>query len=150
MDIIAQSNLNAAMLNAVARAALGRATCGVSVGGGLSRIHLLNHNLPEQQRASDVLNHFGTLSLTAERSRISAGDANPIVSCADERIAADRQLAYQVYRDGEIIAQGKLDVIGGKASLTLSAPEIGVHDVFLYQLAGQFASGSLQIQVDAP
>ena len=150
MEIIAQGNLNSTMLNAVARAALGQATCGVSVGGGLSRIHLLNHNLPEQQRASDVLNHFGSLSLTADLSRMSAGAADPVVRCADERIAADSQLAYLVFRDGAIIAQGRLDVIGGQASLTLSAPEVGVHDVFLYQLAGQFASGSLRIQVDAP
>lgn len=150
MEIIAQGNLNSAMLNAVARVALGQATCGVSVGGGASRIHLMNHNPPEQQRASDVLNHFGSLSLTADQSRMSAGGADPVVSCADTRIATDSQLAYLVLRDEAIIAQGRLDVIGGQCSLTLSAPEVGVHDVFLYQLAGQFASGSLRIQVDAP
>ena len=149
MDIIAQSNLNPEMLNAVARAALGPATCGVSVGGGQSRIHLVNHNPPEQQRASDALNLFGSLSLSTGRSRMRAGEPDPVVRCADERIAADRQLAYLVLRDGAIIAQGKLDVIGGQASLTLSAPAPGVHDVFLYQLAGQFASGSLRIRVDA-
>lgn len=150
MDIIGQSNLNTAMLNAVARAALGKATCGVSVGGGLSRIHLMNHNLPDQQRASDVLNQFGTLSVTADLTNMRAGDADPVVRCADERIAADSQLAYLVLRDDDVITQGKLAVIGGQASLTLSAPEVGLHDVFLYQLAGQFSSGSLRIQVDAP
>ncbi len=150
MEIIAQSNLNTAMLDAVARAALGQATCGVSVGGGRSRIHLLNHNLPEQQRASDVLNHFGSLSLTADVTRMSAGDADPVVRCADERIAGDSQLGYLVLRDDAVITQGKLDVNEGRASLTLSAPEVGVHDVFLNQLAGQFASGALRITVDAP
>ena len=149
MEIIAQSNLNSAMLNAVARAALGTATCGVSVGGGRSRIHLVNYNLPEQQRASDVLNHFGSLSLTADKSSMRAGEPDPVVRCADERIAADSQLAYLVFRAGEIIAQGRVDVIGGQSALTLAAPEIGVHDVCLYQLAGQFASGSLRIHVDA-
>ena len=150
MEIIGQSNLNSAMLDAIARAALGKATCGVSVGGGVSRIHLMNHNLPEQQRASDVLNHFGSLALTADMTSMSAGDADPVVRCADERIAADSQLAYLVLRDDETIAQGKLAIIGGQASLTLSALEVGVHDVFLYQLGGQFASGSLRILVDAP
>ncbi len=150
MEIIAKSNLNAAMLNAVARAALGKATCGVSVGGGMSRIHLINHNLPEQQRASDALNHFGSLALSADKSSMRLGDADPVIRCADERIAADSRLAYLVLRDGEISAEGKLVVSGGQASLTLSAPEVGIHDVFLYQLAGQFASGSLRIRVDAP
>lgn len=149
MDIIAQTNLNPEMLNAVARAALGKATCGVSAGGGQSRIHLVNHNLPEQQRASDALNHFGSLSLSADRLRMRAGDPDPVLRCADARIAADRQLAYLIIRDGAIIAQGQLDVIGGQAALTLSAPAPGLHDLFLYQLAGQFASGSLRIQVDA-
>ena len=150
MDIIAQSNLNTPMLDAVARAALGQATCGVSVGGGRSRIHLLNHNLPEQQRASDVLNHFGSLSLRADVTSMRAGDADPVVRCADERIAADSQLAYLVLRDDAIIARGKLDVSEGQASLTLAAPEVGVHDVFFYQLGGQFASGAQRILVDAP
>lgn len=150
MEITGQSNLNAAMLDAVARAALGKATCGVSVGGGSSRIHLMNHNLPEQQRASDLLNQFGTLSLTADLTSMKVGEADPVVRCADERIAADSQLAYLLLRDDEVIAQGKLAVIAGQASLTLSALDVGLHDVFLYQLAGQFASGSLRIRVDAP
>lgn len=149
MDIIAHSNLNLEMLNEVARAALGPATCGVSAGGGQSRIHLVNHNLPEQQRASDALNHFGSLSLGADRTRMRAGDPDPVVRCADARIAADRQLAYLILRDGAVIARGKLDVTGGKASLTLPEPAHGVYDLFLYQLAGQFASGALRIQVDA-
>ncbi|MYD11577.1 MAG: hypothetical protein F4X02_16230 [Chloroflexi bacterium] len=149
MDIIAQTNLNPEMLNAVARAALGPATCGVSVGGGQSRIHLVNYNPPEQQRASDALNHFGSLSLSADQSRMRVGGPDPVIHCADERIAADRQLAYLIFRDGALITQGKLDVTGGKVSLTLSAPAPGVHDVLLHQLAGQFASGSLRIQVDA-
>ena len=149
MDITGQTNLNSAMLDAVARAALGKATCGVSVGGGLSRIHLMTHNLPEQQRASDLLNQFGSLSLAADLTRMKVGQADPVVRCADERIAADSQLAYLLLRDDEVIAQGKLAVIAGQASLTLSALDAGVHDVFLYQLAGQFASGSLRIRVDA-
>jgi len=150
MEITGQSNLNSAMLDAVARAALGKATCGVSVGGGSSRIHLMTHNLPEQQRASDLLNHFGTLSLAADLTRLKIGEADPVVRCADERIAADSQLAYLLLRDGEVIARGKMPVIAGQASLTLSALDVGVHDVFLYQLTGQFASGSLRIRVDAP
>lgn len=149
MDIVGQSNLNTAMLDAVTRAALGKATSGVSVGGGVSRIHLMNHNLPEQQRASDVLNHFGTLAVTAHAASISAGVAASVIRCADERIAADSRLAYLVLRADAVIAQGRLDVTSGQCSLTLSDLELGTYDVLLYQLAGQFASGSLRIHVNA-
>ena len=150
MDIIAHSSLNTVMLDVVARAALGNATCGVSVGGGRSRIHLVNHNPPEQQLASDVLNHFGSLLLSADKTRLTAGAAAPVVRCADERIAADSRLAYLVLRDGAISAQGRVEVNRGQVALTLPALEVGIHDVFLYQLAGQFASGVLRIRVDPP
>ena len=146
MDIIGQSILDTAMLDALARAALGEATSGVSVGGGVSRIHLMNHNLPEQQRASDVLNHFGTLRLSVDAAGASAA---PLIRCADERIAADSQLAYLLLRADTVVAQGRLDVTDGQCSLTLGDVGVGAYVVLLYQLAGQFASGWLRVQVDA-
>ena len=150
MDIVGHSNLNTAMLDAVARAALGKATSGVSVGGGVSRIHLMNYNQPEQQRASDVLNHFGALLVTADATRLSPGDAHAVVRCADERIAADSQLAYLVLRGEAVIDQGKVTVTDGQCSFALSDLEIGTYDVLLFQLAGQFASGALRIELAAP
>ena len=146
-DIVSQSNLNTALLDAIARAALGKATSGVSVGGGVSRIHLMNHNLPEQQRASDVLNHFDTLAISVDATGSSVASAGPLVRCADERIAADRALAYVALRADEVIAQGELAVADGECALNLSAFAAGAYVVLLYQLAAPFASGSLRIRV---
>lgn len=149
MDIVSRTTLQAVMLDAVARSALGVATCGVSVGGGRSRIHLMNDNLPEQQRASDVLNHFGSLAVSADLAAMVAGDANPIVSCRDEMAASDSKLAYLALRGEDVILKGTLDQVDGAFALTLTALEAGIHDVLLYRLTGNFASGLAQIRVDA-
>ncbi len=148
MDIVNPKILDARLLDAVARAALGDATCGVSTGAD-SRIHLLAHNLPEQQRASDVLNNFGALALTASAKRLTAGAADPVISCRDELIAADEQIGYLVLRGDEEIRRGVLDVAQGLCSLTLSQPTAAEYTVFLYRLRGNFASGALDIGVDS-
>ncbi len=148
MDIISQASLNVTMLDAVARAALGAATCGVSVGGHQSRIHLLYYNMPEQQRASDVLNHFGALPLSATPSRLTAGDTDPVVSSRADMIAGDSALAYLLMRDDAVIERGQVEVIDGGIALSLSDLRAGIHDVFLYRLTGNFASGAARIEVD--
>ena len=148
MDIVNPKILDARLLDAVARAALGNATCGVSIGSD-SRIHLLAENLPEQQRASDVLNNFGALVLTASANRLTAGAADPVIICRDEQIAADDQIAYLVLRADEEILRGALDVARGACSLTISQPTAAEYKVFFYRLRGNFASGSLDIRVDS-
>ena len=148
MDVISQASLNITMLDAVARAALGAATCGVSAGGDRSRIHLLNYNRPEQQRASDVLNHFGTLQLSATVSRLTAGDTDPVISIRADMIAGDSALAYLLLRDDVVINRGQVEVVDGEIALRLSDLTAGIHDVFLYRLTGNFASGTARIQVD--
>ena len=149
MDIVSRTNRKALMLDAVARAALAAATCGVSVGGGRSRIHLMNDNPPEQQRASDVLNHFGTLPVSADVATLVAGDADPVISCSVQMVARDSQLAYLALRGEDVLMKGTLDQVNGAFALTLTAPEAGIHDVLMYRLAGNFASGLVQIRVDA-
>ncbi len=148
MDIIGPRSLNIAMLDAVARAALGAATCGVSVGGGRSRIHLMNHNMPDQQRASDVLNQIGALPLRSTTSRLTIGDVDPVISCRAELIAGDSALAYLVLRGDEVIKRGQVDVVDSGLAWTLSDLTAGIHDVFLYRLTGNYASGVVRIQVD--
>ncbi|MCY4062379.1 MAG: hypothetical protein OXG53_08425 [Chloroflexi bacterium] len=147
MDIVNPKLLDARLLDEVARAALGNATCGVSTGSD-SRIHLLAHNLPEQQRASDVLNNFGTLALTASARSLTAGGADPVISCRDDQIAADEQIGYLVLRADEEIRRGALDVARGACSLTISQPAAAQYTVFFYRLRGNFASGSLDFRVD--
>ena len=148
MDIISNQVLDPILLDAVARAALGQATSGVSTGAD-SRIHLLNSNAPEQQRASDVLNHFGALALRASAVALRVGEADPTLTCQDDQITTDAQLAYLVLRDGEETDRGRLAVRAGMASFALKRPTPGVYTVLIYRLAGNFASASLQIRVDA-
>ena len=148
MEVVSQNAINPLLLDAVARAALGNATCGVSTGAN-SRIHLLSKNLPEQQRASDVLNRFGTLRLEASVTRLHAGEADPVITCHDERIGADTRLGYLVLRAGEAHMRGTLDITNGECSLTLTQPSADQYTVFLYRLQGDYASGGLEIRVDA-
>ena len=148
MDIISKGNLHVTLLDEVARAALGAATCGVSVGGGRSRIHLRSHNLPEQQRASDVLNHFGSLPLTVSASRLTTADADPVINCRADLISRDRALAWLRLQNGAVGARGQVDVVDDQINLTLSDLPAGIHDVFLYRLIGNYASGALRIKID--
>jgi len=148
MDIISNQVLDALLLDTVARAALGQATCGVSTGAD-SRIHLLATNAPEQQRASDVLNHFGALAVEASTTALREGEADPTLTCRDDQIAVDEQLAYLVLRDGEESARGRLDVRAGEFSFALKRPAPGAYTVLIYRLAGNFASASVRVRVDA-
>ena len=147
MDIISRKAIDPRLLDAVARAALGNATCGVSTGAD-SRIHLLAKNLPEQQRASDVLNRFGTLRLRSSATSLMAGAADPVIHCRDERIGGDAQLGYLVLRAGEAHMRGTLDIANGECSLTLTQPSAAPYTVFLYRLRGDYASGLVEIRVD--
>ncbi len=147
MDIISHRALDARLLDRVARAALGAATCGVSSGAD-SRIHLLTANPPDQRRASDVLNHFGRLQLEASTLSLSQGDADPVITCADEQIAADDQLGYLTLRDGEESERGRQAITEGAASISLRQPAPGDYTVLVYRLTGNFASGILRIRVD--
>lgn len=147
MDIVSQNVFDARLLDAVARAALGNAICGVSTGSD-SRIHLLAKNLPEQQRASDVLNRFGSLRLAASAAAMKAGAADPVITCRDDRIASDAQLGYLALRAGEELMRGTLDVANGECSLTLAQPSAALYTIFLYRLRGDYASGAVDIRVD--
>ncbi len=148
MDILGRANLDVLLLDAVARAALGAATCGVSVGGGRSRIHLLHHNPPEQQRASDVLSQFGALPLTSSANRVTVGGADPVISCRAALIAEDSALAALILRDGEFFKREQIAVVAGEVSWRLRALTAGTHSIFLYRQTGNYASGALRIQVD--
>ena len=148
MDVISHLVFDARLLDAVARAALGSATCGVSTGAE-SRIHLLSSNLADQQRASDLLNSFGSLRVTASASALKTDETAPVISCRDDQIAADQQLGYLVLRGDEVVMRGVLDVAAGACSLTLSQPSAGAYAVFFYRLRGNFASGTVDIRINS-
>lgn len=147
MDIVSNKAIDPRLLDAVARAALGNATCGVSTGAD-SRIHLLSKNLLEQQRASDVLNGIGTLRLRASPTSLTAGKADPVITCRDERIGGDARLGYLVLREDEERARGTQAIAKGECSLTLTKPIAAPYTIFFYRLRGDYASGALDIRVD--
>ncbi|MDE2636249.1 MAG: hypothetical protein OXI30_07770 [Chloroflexota bacterium] len=147
MDIVRRKAQDPRLLDAVARAALGSATCGVSTGPD-ARIHLVSENMPEQQRASDVLHNFGMLQVTASATSLREDDADPVLTCADAQIAADLRLGYLVLRDGEEWKRGQLTVVDGACSLVLTPSSAADYIVLLYRLRGNFASASVEIRVD--
>ena len=51
-------------------------------------------------------------------------------------------------RDGEVVERGRAALANGAAALTLNNLAAGVHDVFLYRLTGNYASGAVRIKVD--
>ena len=149
MDIIGKGAHPVGLLDPLARRALGPATCGVSVSGGLSRIHLLNDNPPEQARASDLLHYFGKLEASASVSQLRVGDADAVVSCRDAAIAGDDALAYIVLLDDEVTLTGEELVADGAFTLRLSASAAGLLTVFLYRTRGNYACAILHISVSA-
>lgn len=147
MDIVSREAQDPRLLDAVARAALGNATCGVSTGPA-ARIHLVSENMPEQQRASDVLHNFGMLQLAASATSLKEDDADPVLTCTDEQIAADSQIAYLVLRDEDEWKRGQLTVVDGACSLVLTPSSAADYIVLLYRLRGNFASASVEIRID--
>ncbi len=148
MDIAIQSAVPARFLDLAARQALGKGTSGVSAGGGASRIHLVDASPANQRRASDVLNYFGALRVTADKTTMTEGEADPVISCQDAAIAADTELGYLVLLDDEIYAQGRDQVVDGRLSLTLGSPLAGAYAIYLYRRRGNYASGHIQIMVN--
>ena len=147
MDIVSRAIWESAILNHVARAILGHATSGVSVGGDGSRIHLNDPAEANQRRASDIFNHEGSLSLSCDSESIVAGAPDPVISCADSAIAYDSQLAYLVMRDGDLHAHGQAPVIKGSWEFRLTKPAPGAWDIVAFRLKGNHASGSVNIAV---
>jgi hypothetical protein len=146
LDIVRHKEHNPRLLDEVARAALGGATCGISTGGA-ARIHLVSENLPEQQRASDVLHNFGMLQLGASATSLREDDNDPVITCADEQIAADERIGYLILRDGDEWKRGQLSVLAGICSLALTPSSAAEYTVLLYRLRGNFASASIDIHV---
>jgi hypothetical protein len=147
MDISIEAVANTQLLDPVAREGLGVATSGVSVGGGSSRIHLLDDSQSNQDIANDILNNYDGLVVTADKTSMVEDDADPVISCADVMIASDSDVGYIVLLDGVEYASGTDAVSAGVADLTLASPVAGVYEIFIYRRLGNYASGSITITV---
>lgn len=148
MDVSGNVEMPALSLDAAARDILGEATSGVSVGGGRSRIHLLDAGALNRQRATKILSNFGALQLSASATNLDQGAADPVIRCRDSAISGDSELGYLVTLDGEVYATGNDIVATGEVSLTLSRPEAGEYAVFVWRKRGNFASAILHITVN--
>lgn len=148
MEVVRQSILPMALLDCIARQVLGAATSGVSVGGGATRIHLLQSDAASQQCAAALLDNFGGLPLTASPATLRQGDADARISCRDAAIADDAELGYALLLEDEIVEQGRCEVRGGEALLLVSAAVAGVYTVCFYRQRGSFASGTAQLAVN--
>ena len=148
MDVSRHVEVPALLLDAVARDVLGEATSGISVGGGKSRIHLLDNGAINRQRATRVLSNFGALRLSASATHLDQGAADPVIRCRDSVISGDSALGYLVTLDGEIYATGSDDVTAGEIALTLSRPEAGEYAVFVWRKRGNYASAIINITVN--
>jgi hypothetical protein len=146
MDISTQLNLPVKIIDAIAREILGDVISGVSVGDN-TRIHLLDASLENQGIANSILNNFGGLTVSADTTSMTEGDANPAIHCTDGAIASDSDVGYIVLLDGEQFAQGITSVTAGEVNLNLISPVAGTYGITIYRTTDTYVSGSVTINV---
>jgi hypothetical protein len=147
MEITTDTIIEITFLDTIARDILDIATDGVVVGGN-SRIVLNDTSQDNQDKAQNILDNFGSLTVTASATNINEGDADPIITCDDVAIANDTEIGWVVIADGELYADGITDVTAGTSTLTLTAPTYGVYDIYLYRLVSDYSSGSITVTVN--
>lgn len=147
MDITYNDTFNVFALDTMARTILGDNISGVTVGDN-SRIHLINDTVNNQAKAQAIFDGSGDLVVSADKTMMTEGDSDPVVTCADSAIAGDVEVGYVALFDGQPYADGQTAVSGGVATLNLIAPVAGIYDIYLYRLTGNYASGSVQITVN--
>lgn len=147
IDISTTQVMKATQVDAIVRAVNPNAF-GVSTGGYGTHIHLPDDaNSTVQQDAQNILDNYGSLSISASVTTLNEGDADPIVTCDDASISGDSDMGYVVLMDGDIYATGTASVVSGEATLNLVSPVAGEYEVFMYRLSGNYASGSVNITV---
>lgn len=148
MEIKIGAALEPRLLDIVARGALGGATVGVSICEGMSRVHLPHGNPPEQQRASDLLNNFGALTLMLERAPAAAGSPYSI-RVSGGFFAVAEPLAYALLRADAVVASGRAELSAGLLALDFSRQDAGEYELLVYRLRDSFASGIMRLRISA-
>lgn len=146
-DVSDDTIYNVLALDHVARAVLGADTSGVSIGVN-SRIHLVNDTPANRAKAQGIFDNWDGLTVTADKTTMTEGDADPVITCADALIAGDAEVRYLVLLDGEPYAEGTDTVTAGESEMTLVDPVAGVYEVLVCRLTGNYASGSVSITVN--
>lgn len=148
INITTETIEQATIVDVIARLAI-PTTFGVSSGAYGSIIHLPDGvSAGDQTIAQSILDNWSSLTVTADKTVMNEGDADPVISCNDVAIVGDTNVYYVTLLDGEVYANGTDTVTAGLAQLTLSSPVAGVYETFIYRDNDTFASGSITITVN--
>jgi len=102
----------------------------------------------DQNRAQAILDNYDGLTVTADKTTMTEGDPDPIISCIDVQIVGDSEVGYAVMMDGEVYDSGTTPVVAGTATLTLVAPTNGIFIICIYRQSDSYASGLTTITVN--
>jgi len=147
IDITSNVSIKIDVLNNMVRSILGVATSGVSTSGG-SIIHLIDESQANQDIAQAILDNYNTLTVTADKTTMVEGDADPVISCNDAAIVADASVFFVTLLDNVVYAEGTDTVTAGLAQLSLTSPVAGIYEIFMYRDNDTFASGFITITVN--
>jgi len=118
---------------------------GVSTGPYGTILHLAENSSPADQTiANNLLDNFGGLIVSADKTTMTEGDADPIITVS----SGDAELGYVVLLDGDEYDTGDVSVIAGTATLNLVNPVAGAYQIFVFRKTGDYASGSVLIMVN--
>jgi hypothetical protein len=117
---ISKSGVQIGPLDSALRTALGNQISGVSVGGGVVRVHFLSAPGAGDVLAENLLNGHGALAVASSKTQIAAdGLDTAVITCA----ALGNNFAYVIWKAGQNTAAGSV----ADGTLELSAVESGVY-----------------------
>ncbi len=117
---------------------------GVSTGGYGTKLHLPEEaSTSDQNKAQKIFDNWDNLNPSIDKTSMVVGDADPIITYD----TADSEVGYVVLLDDDLYSEGMVEAIAGTATLELDSPEAGTYEIYVYRLAGNFASGSVSIIV---
>ena len=119
----------------------------VYVEDGKTSIYLLSGSPENQDKANAIFNNYDRLIVNSDKTVMTEGDTDPVISCNDVLIAGDSDVGYVALLDGIEYASGTTTVTAGEATLNLVSPVDGEYEIFLYRRTGNYASGSVTIIV---
>lgn len=142
VDVTQSTNIEAGVLDDVARAAIGAGCSGVSNRAGAAVIHVSDQG-QNIQKATSILTNWDTLLITADKNTITADNADTAVITHD---TVDATVDYYVWLDGAEYAAGEVAAVGGVVTLNLATDTPGSYRVWIARKAGNYATGSTIIE----
>lgn len=145
INISTEAILNGLLVDHIARTII-PTTIGVSTGNG-TIMHFEDTITPaDQTKANAVLANYGGLTVNADKTTMTEGDADPVIT-VDTGIGASEAVGYIATLDGTSYASGEVTASSGTATLNLVAPVAGVYHIYVFRKTGDYASGFVQITV---